>query len=1075
MGWTRELQITCIAGFVVLSACSGSPGAGSTHVFSADLPISEEAPGVWQRVLPAGAYLVGARESDLDFRMTVEVQGKRTTLSDEIPRHGFQATVIALNEPALVRVEINNAEFRDWKGKATLSIKRMRDADATPDERELGFASFGLGGMQLALPTYAERELSVESFRDAARHFTAANDIAARADANYALGFTEYLMRFENAAAVAASGLAQADFEAVGNEIGIHDAITLRAMADIEIAWKMNVAQKHAERQALFRAADERLQVATKFFDRQRLNHRRDYAFNVRGVGILYSGDYENAVPIFEEAIRRAIAIGDTRERVTRVSNLAWTHNRLGFFEKSAREFEEILRLADRQRHARQYAYLVANYGLSAVAIGEFDSALAAQTEAHALFAEIGGRAEAANALSSIGGIYLRIGDPERALRTYALAIADSEAINDFAGVAATSRMAGTAAASLGRHGEALVYLRRAMNTEGKIVDVGRIHVLIGRALRELGDLRSAERELAHALQIDNALLRANALDERGRLRLARGESRRAIADFRAADAGFAALGVDMPRIETNTALSAALLARGETAEAARVADLAIALESRIRVKSANPEWRASFLSISYSPYEARIAAELAGNERNPDHVWRAFQIAARVRARAVSEQLAASKSDTDGRRDAVELLRAKLTAQTGRLESRLQRSGPDDPVAIELRRVAEVTLTEFASLSARNPATDDALALPESLVELQALLPADLAVLAYFTGDRITDVWLLTRNGIRHARTRGANRLKAEIETFVGELRKPHARRSGKELADSLLGHLLDGVAVKRLLILPDGPLNALPFATLPLPDSPGQQLIDRFVISSSPSLALALNGATPLTAPPTRVVIVSDPVYSLTDRRLATSSDEEGSGLRGSQHLSRLPYSAVEARAVSQSFEAGEATQLSGFDASTANVLALGSQPLRVLHFATHARGSDAPEDSGLLLSRFGADALPLPVSALTADDILHSGLHANLVVLSGCATGEGRELRGGGVLGLTHGFLANGSRSVIASLWPVEDGATARFMEEFYAAYRKSGRAAEALRIAQLRTRGDATNTVWSSFVVRANELP
>ena len=97
------------------------------------------------------------------------------------------------------------------------------------------------------------------------------------------------------------------------------------------------------------------------------------------------------------------------------------------------------------------------------------------------------------------------------------------------------------------------------------------------------------------------------------------------------------------------------------------------------------------------------------------------------------------------------------------------------------------------------------------------------------------------------------------------------------------------------------------------------------------------------------------------------------------------------------------------------------------------------------------------------------------AAIALLSGCATGDGRELRGEGVLGLTYGFLANGSHTVIASLWPVEDALTARFMEEFYTAYRLSGRAADALRIAQLRGRSAGGTGVWSSFVVRSNELP
>ena len=143
--------------------------------------------------------------------------------------------------------------------------------------------------------------------------------------------------------------------------------------------------------------------------------------------------------------------------------------------------------------------------------------------------------------------------------------------------------------------------------------------------------------------------------------------------------------------------------------------------------------------------------------------------------------------------------------------------------------------------------------------------------------------------------------------------------------------------------------------------------------------------------------------------------------------------------------------------------------------MHFATHARANeDAPEQSALFLSEYAADGSALSADRLTADDIARSGLRAGIVVLSGCATGDGRELRGEGVLGLTYGFLANGSQTVVASLWPVEDALTARFMEEFYSAFKASGRAADALRTAQLRTRGTAGSAVWSSFVVRANGL-
>ena len=144
-----------------------------------------------------------------------------------------------------------------------------------------------------------------------------------------------------------------------------------------------------------------------------------------------------------------------------------------------------------------------------------------------------------------------------------------------------------------------------------------------------------------------------------------------------------------------------------------------------------------------------------------------------------------------------------------------------------------------------------------------------------------------------------------------------------------------------------------------------------------------------------------------------------------------------------------------------------------MAILHFATHALARrDSPDQSALYLSEFAADGTPLMDSRLTADQIARSGLHADLVVLSGCATGDGGAVRGEGVLGLTYAFLANGSRTVVASLWSIQDASTARLMKEFYDSYRTTGRAADAMRSAQLRMRDGAA---WASFVVRANEFP
>src|SRR6185503_12201134 len=230
--------------------------------------------------------------------------------------------------------------------------------------------------------------------------------------------------------------------------------------------------------------------------------------------------------------------------------------------------------------------------------------------------------------------------------------------------------------------------------------------------LRALGELRGAESELTQALQTGNPLVHANALEERARLNAARGNSAAAIDDLKAADREYRALGLELLRIDTSSALSRALLASGDLAGAAAAADEAVALTARIRVKSANPEWRARFLSARYAPYEARIAVDLASGGAEP--VWRAFRTSEQVRARSLADQLAlgASRAAPDAVSDE---LRARLTSLQLRLETRMQKQGPDDSGTIELRRAVEETRAQIdaksAAVAVRGSALPDSLA----------------------------------------------------------------------------------------------------------------------------------------------------------------------------------------------------------------------------------------------------------------------------------------------------------------------------------------------------------------------------
>jgi tetratricopeptide (TPR) repeat protein len=800
----------------------------------------------------------------------------------------------------------------------------------------------------------------------------------------------------------------------------------------------------------------------------------------MRAVLAASTGDYAASGKLLEQSVAMAEANGDVSEHARSLAHLAAVHSYLGYIAQAAKEYEALLPLIDPKVQAYQYAALLGNYGHTLIMLGDFDHALTLRTQALEIYTKIGEQEERAVELAALGDLYFRMGDPGRALESLRAALVEQERVAGTDVLAGTLRVTANVASVLGDHQAALGYLRKAAEIDANPHTVARTRILIATELRESGNLGPAEAELAGPLKSTNVAVQAEALEERAHLRLAQRKAVLALEDLRAADRQYAALGLEFNRIDTNTVLSQILLDQHDVRAATAAAQEAISIVTRIRTKSANPEWRARFLSSRYAPYEALINAELAAND--VESGWRTFRIAEEVRARSLADEIAAGGSRAiDPLQDE---LRARLTAQQLRLEGRIQRQDADETGTQALRHSIEETRAQLDATRLRNGGGVAAQehALPEAMAAVQRQLPPGTAVLAYFVGDGASQAWLLNARDLRHAALPGREQLQRAISGLAP------ARRGGsgagaaeRDLASMLLGHLLDGVTETRMLVLADGPLNGVPFASLAVPGTPGELLVDRFVLGYAPSLALAMEGARPTKSHNTRVAVISDPVYAADDRRLQTAQHGSSGNLRSApraspNNLTRLPFSALEASAVTKALGSKDTIELSGFEATTERVLRLPSRELAVLHFATHAVArQDSPDQSALYLSEYTTEGALLPDSRLTANDIARSGLRADVVVLSGCATGDGASLRGEGVLGLTYGFLANGSHSVVATLWPVEDASTARFMNEFYRAYRVSGRAADALREAQIRTRGNAATSVWSSFVVRANEFP
>jgi CHAT domain-containing protein len=185
-------------------------------------------------------------------------------------------------------------------------------------------------------------------------------------------------------------------------------------------------------------------------------------------------------------------------------------------------------------------------------------------------------------------------------------------------------------------------------------------------------------------------------------------------------------------------------------------------------------------------------------------------------------------------------------------------------------------------------------------------------------------------------------------------------------------------------------------------------------------------------------------------------------------------LHFSRQEAEQIARLAPAGQQLKALDFAASRAAATDSGLGQYRIVHFATHALiNSLHPELSGIVLSLVDEEGRPQN-GFLRLYDIYNLKLGAELVVLSACQTALGKEVKGEGLIGLVRGFMYAGSPRVVASLWRVDDRATAELMRRFYQGVLGEGRrAASALRAAQVEMWKDrrwGAPHYWAAFTLQ-----
>ena len=548
-----------------------------------------------------------------------------------------------------------------------------------------------------------------------------------------------------------------------------------------------------------------------------------------------------------------------------------------------------------------------------------------------------------------------------------------------------------------------------------------------------------------------------------------------------------------------------------------RAIDIVEAQRSRI----GSTESRALLLARHFEPYAGLLQAQLA-----LDDVPAAFATAERSRSRSLLESLGEAKGEIRRGVDGVLLETERLLQR--RINEGAERLGASrtPAEAARVRQELDGLLVQYRDLQAQIRTSSPRYAewtrpqplslsgiqrevLDEGTLLLEYVLGAERSFLFAVTKTTIESVALPGRARIEQAARRVYDAIIAR-QPVAGETpvdRRARIARADAEypaaaaaLSRMILEPIAGHLSGPRILIVADGALQYVPFAALPRPGQPdttaAEPLVVRHEIVSLPSASIVavLRGERAARPAPERAVaVVADPVFDAGDSRLKklqTGSHERSAssplpaditraaraaGLtddRGT--LARLPFSRAEADAIVALAAGGGATRAVDFLASRATLASRDVSRAGIVHLATHGLlDAERPELSGLVLSLFDERGRPQD-GFLRLHDVYNLDWAADLVVLSACQTALGQEIRGEGLVGLTRGFMYGGAARVMASLWSVNDSATARLMTRFYEELLGNGLPpAEALRKAQVEMwRRPATRSpyYWAAFVLQ-----
>jgi CHAT domain-containing protein len=769
-------------------------------------------------------------------------------------------------------------------------------------------------------------------------------------------------------------------------------------------------------------------------------------------IGNLYfrRDQYREAETFHTSARERFIAVNNEKQLATINNCLANTHAVLHKFSSAAALYEEAAQQAEHAGVPVTQAEIEGNIGNFALLRGRYDEALDYLERSRRRYEFLGMPHQSALAEREIADAYLELNLVPEAWDIYARVTKTFATLGLRADEARTLASCGRAEFLVGKTDEALASLKRARELyEAEGNKVGEALVMVSQA--QLHHAQGDD-QIAHELVVQ-AEKDLSAFGGWHQILLARwllAEIERSLGHTEIAEQLFAAAVEDsiregQPQITERcyTGLGLIAISKGDRETAEQCFRKAIAVTEELRAPLPGEEFKTAFFANKLVPYQELLRiCLLAGEQRFSE----ALSLVESARSRALVDSL--GEEPTTEARDSFE---SQLLKQIESLREELnylyrERNQRQRDVQSALReretRVLEIT----RQLQHRRSATS-LQSPPFDVDRLRAELRDTDALVEYTTLDDELLAFVVTRERIHVERGLGSvaeinqrlHALRFQIDTlrFGAQSVRRHLpsltekiKRHLNLLYRQLIGPLAPSLQDRNLIIIPQGGLHYLPFHALHDGD---QYLIERCEISYAPSAAIFQH-----------CLRIGE---HRSDRALLMGVSDE-----------QTPRIHDEIRSISGIF--GNTTAFVD-EAATADALRLHSTAADVVHLACHGQfRSDNPLFSALLLAN----------GWFTVRDAYSLRLDNALVTLSACETGANVVAPGDELIGLARGFFSAGARSVLLSLWMVDDEATNRMMVDFYREMKAGSSLSTSLRAAQLRMLEEMPHPFfWSPFVL------